>query len=267
MRNRCLNILGLPEDANDKDIKRAYRKKAMLYHPDKNHSSNAEEMFIKINEAYEFLTNPEPTHRYRQNSSQREKSPEEKREEDFKKRMERAQKIFKQRQESEQRELLANFKRFKKSIIFRISIPIITFSYALYLLLLIDLSLPSKQVDSYVKSYQKIDAGYDYDLITTKGEYNTHFQEIISPYYAKKGRIIPLNITPILKDAKSAYFLNKNVPNANSTHHYTILMFFCLLFSIPGLAVRRPGLDSYIAIHLGTIVSSLIIIFILSNIY
>jgi hypothetical protein len=48
-------ILGLPAHSSVEDIKKAYRNKARLYHPDINSSPNAKEMFIGITEAYEFL--------------------------------------------------------------------------------------------------------------------------------------------------------------------------------------------------------------------
>jgi hypothetical protein len=47
--------LDLPFNSSNEDIKKAYRKKARLYHPDLNPSPDASEMFIRITEAYEFL--------------------------------------------------------------------------------------------------------------------------------------------------------------------------------------------------------------------
>jgi len=49
------NILGLPANSSIMEIKKAYRKKARLYHPDINHSPEAKDLFILITEAYEFL--------------------------------------------------------------------------------------------------------------------------------------------------------------------------------------------------------------------
>lgn len=49
-------ILGLPTTATKMDIKSAYRKMAMRYHPDKNKAPGARERFIEVNEAYEFLS-------------------------------------------------------------------------------------------------------------------------------------------------------------------------------------------------------------------
>jgi len=48
-------ILGLPLNSSVNDIKKAYRQKARLYHPDINPSPNARDKFILVTEAYEFL--------------------------------------------------------------------------------------------------------------------------------------------------------------------------------------------------------------------
>lgn len=51
-------ILDVGKKASQKDIKSAYRRLALLYHPDKNKLPEAEEMFKKIAEAYSVLSDP-----------------------------------------------------------------------------------------------------------------------------------------------------------------------------------------------------------------
>jgi hypothetical protein len=49
------DILGLLSTATDREILKAYRQKAKLYHPDLNKSFDAHQRFIEVNEAYEVL--------------------------------------------------------------------------------------------------------------------------------------------------------------------------------------------------------------------
>jgi DnaJ-class molecular chaperone len=65
-KNQCLQVLELTANASPEDIKKAYKKMALKYHPDRQEQSlsieekkQAEEKFKQISEAYELLMNPE----------------------------------------------------------------------------------------------------------------------------------------------------------------------------------------------------------------
>ncbi len=57
-------ILGVAKNASESEIKKAYRKLALRWHPDKNKSPGAEEKFLKITEAYKILCDPASRLRY-----------------------------------------------------------------------------------------------------------------------------------------------------------------------------------------------------------
>lgn len=53
--SRCYEILGIQKGASQKEIKTAYRKLSLKYHPDRNKDEKDDERFKEIIEAYQFL--------------------------------------------------------------------------------------------------------------------------------------------------------------------------------------------------------------------
>ncbi|XP_029557292.1 dnaJ homolog subfamily C member 18 [Salmo trutta] len=63
-------ILGVPKDSSDEDLKKAYRKLALKFHPDKNCAPGATDAFKAIGNAYAVLSNAEQRHKYDQYGEQ-----------------------------------------------------------------------------------------------------------------------------------------------------------------------------------------------------
>lgn len=59
-------ILGVTKSATKDEIKKAYRKKALEFHPDRNKAADAESKFKEVNEAYEILSNDQKRQTYDQ---------------------------------------------------------------------------------------------------------------------------------------------------------------------------------------------------------
>jgi len=66
MKKDYYEILGVTKNSSSTEIKSAYRKKALEWHPDRNKSADAEEKFKEINEAYEILSNDQKRSAYDQ---------------------------------------------------------------------------------------------------------------------------------------------------------------------------------------------------------
>ena len=57
-------VLGVSRNGTEEEVRKAFRKKALQYHPDRNKSPGAEEKFKEINEAYQVLADPKKRSQY-----------------------------------------------------------------------------------------------------------------------------------------------------------------------------------------------------------
>jgi molecular chaperone DnaJ len=64
MKRDYYEVLGVARTAGDEEMKKAYRKLALRYHPDKNPGKEAEERFKECNEAYQILSDPQRRAQY-----------------------------------------------------------------------------------------------------------------------------------------------------------------------------------------------------------
>ncbi len=64
MKSTWYDVLGVNENASEAEIREAYRREAMKWHPDRNKSSKAPERMAEINEAWRVLHDPASRARY-----------------------------------------------------------------------------------------------------------------------------------------------------------------------------------------------------------
>ena len=57
-------LLGVNKNADNREIRKAFKKLALKYHPDKNSDDNAHDKFLKITRAYEILKDEETRKKY-----------------------------------------------------------------------------------------------------------------------------------------------------------------------------------------------------------
>ncbi|OIR58905.1 MAG: DnaJ-domain-containing protein [Amphiamblys sp. WSBS2006] len=62
-------VLGVERSADDAEIKRAYRKLSLLFHPDKNHEKGASECFVRVGKAFNAISTAEKRRKHGAHSS------------------------------------------------------------------------------------------------------------------------------------------------------------------------------------------------------
>ena len=154
VRKEYLQILGLNEDASDKQIKKAWKKKALQFHPDKNPSDNAQKEFIKICDAYQKLSDetfekieefiqPEANEfhkKYNQNLTA----------EDLEKRRQKAREYSKYKEIYEEHILSISYNGLRKSFLYKFSNIVGICSIFIGSLLLLDYGVIEPKVETAV---------------------------------------------------------------------------------------------------------------------
>ena len=144
LKKKYYELFGLDEKASKEDIRKAYRKLAMKYHPDRNPDPRAHQIFVDLAEAYDILISDRPL---------KESAPKARKEKSFEERRQEAEIRFKKQQERKHREqeaYFANLTKGKKWVVFKRFAQI---SAALSFLLLLDTVLPTHMETHTVTGY------------------------------------------------------------------------------------------------------------------
>ncbi|MEC8514736.1 MAG: J domain-containing protein [Bacteroidota bacterium] len=247
--NKYYKILGLPNQSDKKLVKRAYRRLAMKYHPDKNDDRKANEKFILINEAYAKIMD-ESAHQNTWNTYRNEKAKA--KEEELKKRMQWAKKYAQYKKDQEERIAEITYNKIQHSalgwIYPLISWVCIGFAFLLFLDFMV---MNTKDLDvDFDRSY--VDMATEKDVLLFKdreseeyiGEFAVHIDDVKRLEFSKKVKY-KCQLTPIFNELVTLTFYHQD-ENIKIFNHYSVyraayIFLFFLLTPVVTLISKGPN--------------------------
>ncbi len=245
--NKYYKILGLPNQSDKKLVKRAYRRLAMKYHPDKNDDRKANEKFILINEAYAKIMD-ESAHQNTWNTYQNEKAKA--KEEELKKRMQWAKKYAQYKKDQEERIAEITYNKIQHSalgwIYPLISWVCIGFAFLLFLDFMV---MNTKDLDvDFDRSY--VDMATEKDVLLFKdkeseeyiGEFAVHIDDVKRLEFSKKVKY-RCQLTPIFNELVTLTFYHQD-ENIKIFNHYSVYRaayMFLLFLLTPVITLISKG--------------------------
>jgi len=258
--------LGLSTSATKAEIKIAYRKLAKKYHPDKNKSQQASQLFIEVNEAYAYLSNESSTFQTKNVV----KTPPRKRskysEDELKKRMEWARKYAQYKKVKEERVMEFEYYKIhnssRKKIINLINWVSISVAFVIFMDYKI---LPTSPVEvDLITNY--MDMGSDNFVLKFKDTDNNDFNFAVSiedvkylniakikDYSTQKSMILKQNTNMLLN------IENDIISIENHFCVYKIFYFYFIILLLPLITIFSKGpnsvhiLSSYVISSVATI--------------
>lgn len=261
MRNKYFKILGLQPGASDQQIKKAYRRLAMRYHPDKDPSPESKAKFQIIVEAYEILTEQRPVPG--QKKIRRPQPQNQTKEEIIKERMKKAREQYQKNKEREEYEQILFFKKLTSGRPFFIFRIFCILNALIALGFTIDYFAPVYDYTGKVKSFKESNLGfYVVDIGDVSVEVTAEIAAVIPAGGMIHVKYTPIYGTPVFMEIingvtinEKQYYMNNEV-NLGSLHRTLHLLFPLtqLLFLYPMYHwFRRKRTIYYTMAHYGAI--------------
>lgn len=263
MLDKYYEVLGIPKDSSKELIKRAFRRKALELHPDKNPGLDTSPEFLKVLEAYEVLYNGAlPEQHQSANEKQRE---EEQKAERMRKAREVARESMRERREIERAFYrgLVNGKLMKFA-------NVQAFVFLLFgVLTIFNYFMPYQSIQSHVQSKNIL---YYYHLnqekafITVCGNaYQTSMQDFFN---VKRGDPVSLELSFLFKDVMGVEFDTREGKHSRVRPHESLYMFFPLipfLMFVPflNLLFKKPSVRFYFLFFLNVFVGTAVLFYLL----
>lgn len=281
VQEACL-LLGVYPDAPVETIRKAYRKKAFEFHPDRNSSTDAHEKFLLLTEAYEFLTDPNlRTNRPSSNkhSNHQTSDPHHHKQEAFKRghrtytREEFEEKLRWAREVAKKKAKihLIHFEEVKQTLLYKI----FRFTSLLYILIgltcTIDFFLTTEEI-RYVAEFDDPDSEYVYIYLHDDAG-STKLMSFDLPFWLDRGDQIIVKRTLLLDQIKS-YRVRKDgieanhaYPNFLQIHLVMVFIFVVMMLPLANFVTHGPRPAFYFFLKLNfwlplfTLAGMLIVIF------
>jgi len=258
--------LGLSSSATKAEIKVAYRKLAKKYHPDKNKSKHASQLFIEVNEAYAYLSNETSTFQPKNIV----KTPPRKRskysEDELKKRMEWARKYAQYKKVKEERVMELEYYKIHNSSRRKIITLINWVSLSFAFLIFIDFKiLPTSPIyvelitnyidtssDKFILKFKDIDNN-DFNFAVSLDDIKYINAAKINGYSTQKSMILRQNTNMLLN------IDNDIISIENHFCVYKVFYFYFTILLLPLITIFSKGpntvhiLSSYVISSVATI--------------
>ncbi len=241
-RLRYLEILNLPSNATKDEIRKQFRKFAKEYHPDRNSSENATELFQLIKEAYDYLIDENTSIKSLNfNATPSEEA----------KRMERIRKAkerIKAKRESEERVRKVTYQRLTSGFQWKIFSVLSYLSLFTAIILLIEPYLPNHLEKQIVKAYSNQYNGFKQDevfLIKTTKDLSLFCSQTLHEKLFLNDTIF-IQRSFIFHNPTKIFHRSKLGITSHSIDFSVINLFplISILFAIPFFVKRRRKLNS-----------------------
>jgi|TARA_B100001248_G_scaffold176460_1_gene133981 hypothetical protein len=251
MAKNHYKTLGISSSATKSEIKRAYRRLAMKYHPDKNNSNHAQKLFIEINEAYAFLSKDEIEELKRPQKNYAAKTSKNFSQEELEKRMRWAKQYAQYKKIKEEKIIEINYYKIQNSSLGWITTLISRMSITLAFIIFFDFKIipPSsfevELVTNYIDmSSQKLALKLR-DKKKNEFTFGVSFDDIkrvniasINEYSCQKSRLFRQNTNMILK------IKNQEVSIFNHYCVYKVFYFYLVILLLPLITLFSKGPNS-----------------------
>lgn len=263
MFEKYYRVLDLKPGSSKEAVKRAFRRKALELHPDRNPGLDTSKDFLKVVEAYDVLFNGVlPRKRHEDLSKERKK---EEKEERLRKARAKAREAIRERREIER----TFYRRINKSYLMKFA-QFQAFLFSLFAILIVfNYYMPYTTVESNIESKNML---YFYHLKEERAfiyvcgkSYQTSLSDF---FYLDKGDPVKLEKTFLFKDVMKVSFKNREGQVSTVEPHESLYMLFPLiplLMLIPflNLLFREPTVRFYVLFFFSVFIGTALFLYIL----